>query len=94
MVDIKSEEVPLYEPHAPNKAALNNLLQTRREPDIIVEVVDDMTITMMRGQIIKPLRVTEDGLVKREEDVVSDEMPYNLSVSLKLRFSSLLHEMK
>lgn len=79
--DVKPETVPVFEPLASNNTALDSLLQARSESEVVVEIVGDMTITRIRGQILKPLRTTEKGLVKREKDVVSGQMPFNENVS-------------
>lgn len=75
---MKVEHVPLFEPRFSNLTDIGIILL---EPDYEVEVIDDMEIKMIKGQQLKPMRSTPDGLIKREHDTVSGEIPYNQSVS-------------
>lgn len=78
-VDIKGEIVPLFEP-IHSDAALQELLATPIDGELLVEEVDGMIITRVRGQIYQPLKSTTDSLIKHEMDIISGNLPFNEKV--------------
>lgn len=82
---VKSESVVLlFEPCSANNVALNNLLD--EEDEVIDEYDEDVTIILSRKTgFAKPFNTNNDGLVKRENDTVSGNLPFNETVS-KLHF--------
>lgn len=74
----KMEPVPLYEANTSNVVDLDDIL----DDDEVVDVYsNDVTIIFKRKTgIIKPMKTDSNGLVKRENDVVSGNMAYNDTV--------------
>lgn len=74
---IKAERVPLYEIHNGNNDEIDILLN---EPDVID---DDLEIVSMpENGVPKPFAATTDNLFKRENDLLSGQIPYNNDVSI------------
>lgn len=73
---IKIETVPLYELHTDNSDEMDALFD---EPDEIHfdDSDDDLIMIMPTNVALKPLGVTEDELVKRENDVLTKNVPFN-----------------
>lgn len=86
---VKQEMVPVYQPLSTNNMALDGLLNAPSQAELMVEILDDMEITLIKGQIYKPLEVTDRNLIKREMDVVSGDLPFTAKVSFK-KFSCRL----
>lgn len=75
--DVKPNVVPMYEVYKGN----NNDLLLQLE-DKIVEIVDDMEITITSKGFGKPLNVTEEGFIKSEiPDEISGNIPFMKTVS-------------
>lgn len=79
---VKVECVPLFGP-VNNNLELEELLINPTKDQIVIEEVEDMVITRIRGQILQPLKSVDDGLIKRENDVISGSIPYKTKVSLR-----------
>lgn len=76
---IKLEEVPLFVPLR-NDTELHELLFAPPQNELIVEETDGMVITRVRGQVYHPFRSTASDMIKRENDVVSGNLPFNETV--------------
>lgn len=74
---IKSEPVPLYDTHVCNDNEIDDVLD---EP--LEEVCDDVVIIIGRSGIPKPLRMTTDQTIKRENDPMSGNLTFSVSVSM------------
>lgn len=79
---VKLEPVVLYEPYSSNSNELEDVLENPVEEECIVEEIDeDLTISFYRKTgFAKPYNTNSDGLVKRENDVVSGNLPYSENV--------------
>lgn len=77
---IKTEAIPLHEPFHANDNELNELLD---EEDMIFEKIDDDLTIIVDSKIgiVKPLNSNVDGLIKREGDVISGNIPFIETVS-------------
>lgn len=75
---VKAESVPLYENYTRNSAEMDTLLD---EPEEIF-CDEDMTITIPKGGIPKPLASTGDDMIKCENDKISGSIPFNANVSI------------
>lgn len=76
---LKVEYVPLFEPRSSNMRDVGIILL---EPEYEVQIVDEMEIKFVKGQEIKPMKSTTEGLIKREHDIVSGDVAFNQSVSI------------
>lgn len=74
---IKCEPVLLMEPCSSNRKQLNDLLETA----VIEEVDDEMTIIVGSKGFGAPFQTTAENLIKRENDPISGNVPYNNTVS-------------
>lgn len=80
MIEPKLEPVPLYVACSSNANDLRNLLE---DDQIIDKYDDDITFTYERKTgYVMPLLTDSNGLVKRLNDVVSGNLPFNLTVSI------------
>lgn len=68
--------VPLIEPGADRYIEIMDLLEDKE----IVVVNDEITITIDSGGMPQPIKTTMDGLIKREDDMVSSDIPFNVTV--------------
>lgn len=80
-VQVKVEEVPLYEIYASNREEVDVLLD---EPDEIhyYDSDDDLTMIVPENGIPMPLGATDDNIIKRERDSISGNIPFNILVSI------------
>lgn len=81
MVDpIKTEPIPLHEPIQANNVELNEILD---EEDMITEQLDDDITVIIDSKIGfgKPLNSNADGLIKRQNDIISGDIPFIQTVS-------------
>lgn len=78
---LKIEAVPIHEPIQANNEELNELLD---EEDMVTEKYDDeVTITIdSKIGFAMPLNSNSDGLIKRENDVISGNIAFNETVSI------------
>lgn len=74
--NVKPGLVPYIEKHVENNDAINELLQNAIETTID----DDLTIVIGQSGIPKPIPTTLKGLVKRQNDIVSNNIAYNETV--------------
>lgn len=79
---IKPEPCLLFEPVSRNIIELDDLLTG----DIIDEYDDDVVITISKKGFGKPIKVTSEGLIKHENDLVSGDMPFSETVSVNCEF--------
>lgn len=75
---IKTECVPLYEMHARNSSEMDELLD---EPDVVY-LDDDLEMVVSETGLPKPFLTTGEYVVKRENDAISGEFPFNIEVSI------------
>lgn len=75
---IKTECVPLYEIHARNSSEMDELLD---EPDVVY-LDDDLEMVVSETGLPKPFLTTGEYVVKRENDAISGEFPFNIEVSI------------
>lgn len=77
---IKTEAIPLHEPVQANNVELNELLD---EEDMVTEELDDDLTIIIDSKIgfAKPLNSNVDGLIKRQNDIVSGDVPFIETVS-------------
>lgn len=77
---IKTEELPLHLPVHANNVELNEILD---EEDMVTEEIDDDLTIIVDSKIgfAKPLNSNVDGLIKRQNDVVSGNIPFVETVS-------------
>lgn len=80
-IQIKIENVPLYEIHTCNDEEMDALLD---EPDEIHfdDSDDDLTMVMPKDGQHKPLSATRDEMIKHENDPISGDAPFNVKVSV------------
>lgn len=78
---MKTEVVPSYLPHSSNDGDLDILVDSTSAPvqDSDNSDTDDLAITLWQPH--QPMKCTLEGLVKREADLVSGDLPYNVTVS-------------
>lgn len=79
-VTTKSEYVPLFDIHTGNNAEIDELLE---EPEVI-EWDEEVTMMVGKSGVPQPMSVTADELIKRENDQLSGNIPFNLTVGLIL----------
>lgn len=72
--------VPLVEPGTDQYIEILDLLKDKE----IVVVSDDVTITLDSSGMPQPMKMTTDGLIKREADIISSDIPFNVTVCNKL----------
>lgn len=72
---VKVEPLPIYDNHLANDDDIENLLD---EP--IEEICDDIVIVIGRSGIPKPLRMTNEQTIKRENDKMSGNLTFSVSV--------------
>lgn len=65
--------IPLVEPGRYQYIEILDLLEDKE----IVVLSDDITITIDSGGMPQPMKTTIDGLVKREADIISSNIPFN-----------------
>lgn len=75
---IKTECVPLYEMHARNSLEMDELLD---EPEVVY-LDDDLEMVVSETGLPKPFSTTGEYVVKRENDAISGEFPFNIEVSI------------
>lgn len=73
--DVKVEPLPIYDNHFANDSDIENVLD---EP--IEEICDDIVIVIGRSGIPKPLRMTNEQTIKRENDKMSGNLTFSVSV--------------
>lgn len=80
-VQVKVEQVPLYEIYASNREEVYVLLD---EPDETryYDSDEDLTMIVPENGIPMPLGATEDNIIKRERDSISGNIPFNVMVSI------------
>lgn len=74
---VKPEYVPLFSVHSANNEAMDQLLEEQEE----IPCDEDVQIIVGPSGIPQPMQVTTDDLVKRENDAMSGNIPFNTSVS-------------
>lgn len=75
----KSEPVPLYEACSSNDIELQDILD---DTEVIDKYDEEVTFIINRKTgYAKPLKTDSNGLVKRENDIVTGDVPYNDTVS-------------
>lgn len=74
----KPEYVPLYEVSAPNNSEIDEILLD--EPQVI-KYGDDVEILITETGVPQPFGATLENMVKRENDAISGNVPYNIKVS-------------
>ncbi|XP_055309118.1 uncharacterized protein LOC129573007 [Sitodiplosis mosellana] len=72
-IDRKSNVVPLFNVHDANNDEIDQLLE---EPEEIV-YEDDVVIMVGRHGLPKPMAATEDDMIKRENDQMTGNIPFN-----------------
>lgn len=75
---VKIEYVPLYEIHARNGSEMDELLD---EPEVIC-LSDDEEMVIPESGLPRPMATTTDDIVKRENDAISGNVPFNIKVSI------------
>lgn len=75
---VKLEYVPLF---APRRSTIDDVGQILFEPEYEITVIDGIEMKSVKGMQVKPLQSTTDGLIKREYDIISGDIPFNESVS-------------
>lgn len=76
VIDVKPNLVPIYEIHKANNEGIRKQLE-----DKVVEIIDDMEITVTSKGFGKPLNATAEGLIKREtRDEISGDIPFITTV--------------
>lgn len=76
-VVVKGEPVPIYDNHVCNDNEIDDVLD---EP--LEEVCDDIIMIIGRSGIPKPLRMTTEQTIKRENDPMSGNLTFSVSVSI------------
>lgn len=76
-VDVKNEFVPLFDLHTANNDAIDELLD---EPEEFV-YGDDLTMLVGPSGLPMPWASTEQRMIKRENDPMSGDIPFNEEVS-------------
>lgn len=72
---VKVEPLPIYDNHLANDSDIENVLD---EP--IEEIGDDIVIVIGRSGIPQPLRMTNEQTIKRENDKMSGNLTFSVSV--------------
>lgn len=84
-VEVKTEQVPLFDMHATNRMEIDALLD---EQDYTTENCgsddDDVVIFIGKSGVPKPMQTTGDFLVKRENDIISGNIAFNERVSTNI----------
>lgn len=70
-------EVPLYEVHAANNDEINQILDEAEE--IVCD--DDVIMSIGKDGIPKPWAATDDKIIKRQNDPMSGDIAFNVTVS-------------
>lgn len=78
-LEIKPELVPLYEIHARNISEMNELLD---EPQTIYLSDDDGEMVVPETGLPKPFGTTKENIVKRENDPITGNVPFNVEVGI------------
>ncbi|XP_055312022.1 uncharacterized protein LOC129574267 [Sitodiplosis mosellana] len=71
---VKAEYVPLFNIHSVNNAAIDELLDDEPE-EVICE--DDVVMLIGQSGVPLPMASTKDELIKRENDPISGNTPFN-----------------
>lgn len=78
-IQIKPELVPLYEMPTRNTAEMDELLD---EPQTFYLSDDDGEMVVPETGLPKPFGSTPEGMVKRENDPITGNVPFNVEVSI------------
>lgn len=80
--DVKPNLVPLYETPAMNRTEIADLIT---EPQV-EKINDELTIMINpHSDFPMPWKATDDAIVKRENDVLSGNIAFNIEVSVSLK---------
>lgn len=77
LANIKTEIVPLYE-HARNSAEIEELLD---EPEVI-DLSDGEEMIVSEIGLPKPFGMTDENMIKRENDKITGNVPFNIKVGI------------
>lgn len=78
-IQIKPELVPMYEIHAGNASEVNELLD---EPETVYLSDDDGEMIIPETGLPKPFGTTQENIVKRENDPITGNVPFNVEVNI------------
>lgn len=81
--DIKPECEPYYPANRTNSRELSRIIDVPLESDTEIDL-DDCLIVGETSVFPMPFPSTNEGLVKRETDIISNDKPFNETVSFEI----------
>lgn len=87
VVAVKLESLPVYDNHVANNNDIDDVLN---EP--VEDVHDDVVIVIGRSGIPKPLGMTAEQTIKRENDKMSGNITYSVSVRIHFIIKNITNQ--